>query len=755
MEPRISALVGSPLLIERGNAEILLPSTIFNPQSAANPLSLPLPVQPHHINHDPNIAQTAFGVGSRHESRLPLAPITQPPSSNTTFQTPPTFDIAPSTAQAAHLSHQTKPTSSKASLPLDSVLNAEDASVHAPRKRRKISVSNEAHPSNAQHPAVLELPKPPQPKKSVRRQRLAPILPGLYQPPPDAGLFPSISVTDEGRLKKNAGSLRGGHDNDGARGTAIKLPGEASIAPIRPLTQNHASSETTTSIKPAGSPAKVSAEGQGQPVVEENGNPPSTRVNAVERGNKAKQKRKWTDQETEDLLKGVAKLGIGRWAKILQCPDYTFNGRSAVDLKDRFRTCCPDDYKKSKVKDHDASSKPDRRGRREDTAATKHPKSRSNGEETRQTISLPPKRPKRLNCDRKDPTDLAAMGIDQPFFKVARRELTPFTDEEDALLLKGFEKHGPQWNRIRDDAEFTVLASRARLDLRDRFRVKYPEHFARSRKTRVSEEQPMDHHKSATELAATDPTLQPARQQSGALSVTEAQDPTLKAPSRTVTAVGNLLEDFLSDFDDDFTIDEYPTSITLSRRIFEEAPTSQRAPKPTPAISGPWCTYIPDSTLSSSTNLPIENLHIDPLKTIIPSSSSWPSYSTSMTAGNGGGNPYSIPPSLSLNPSPSSSSILNSLIMPPPAPSRSHHASLPQPLPSAMSAPHNPMTSSTLAGVGGPLSMLPPSLSGILTVDSSIMTGSGNAKHTLPQPGMTLPRPAELLNGYVGDSWQF
>ncbi|KAF2452549.1 hypothetical protein BDY21DRAFT_258490, partial [Lineolata rhizophorae] len=46
---------------------------------------------------------------------------------------------------------------------------------------------------------------------------------------------------------------------------------------------------------------------------------------------------KWTEEETACLLKGVARFGIGSWKKILSHADYSFNGRSAIDLKDRFR----------------------------------------------------------------------------------------------------------------------------------------------------------------------------------------------------------------------------------------------------------------------------------------------------------------------------------------------------------------------------------------------------------------------------------
>ncbi|PVH97603.1 hypothetical protein DM02DRAFT_468471, partial [Periconia macrospinosa] len=50
-----------------------------------------------------------------------------------------------------------------------------------------------------------------------------------------------------------------------------------------------------------------------------------------------RKRNKWSEQETKDLLVGVSRFGIGNWKKILQCPDFTFNQRTAVDLKDRFR----------------------------------------------------------------------------------------------------------------------------------------------------------------------------------------------------------------------------------------------------------------------------------------------------------------------------------------------------------------------------------------------------------------------------------
>lgn len=48
-----------------------------------------------------------------------------------------------------------------------------------------------------------------------------------------------------------------------------------------------------------------------------------------------KPRRKWTEQETQDLLQGVALHGVGNWKTILEDKRFKFDARSSVDLKDR------------------------------------------------------------------------------------------------------------------------------------------------------------------------------------------------------------------------------------------------------------------------------------------------------------------------------------------------------------------------------------------------------------------------------------
>src|SRR2546423_12087163 len=62
----------------------------------------------------------------------------------------------------------------------------------------------------------------------------------------------------------------------------------------------------------------------------------------TEPGKQPKQRkapRKWSDGETRDLLLGVEKYGSGKWKLILEDAAYSFNDRTTVDLKDRYRVC--------------------------------------------------------------------------------------------------------------------------------------------------------------------------------------------------------------------------------------------------------------------------------------------------------------------------------------------------------------------------------------------------------------------------------
>ncbi|KAK9457142.1 hypothetical protein V1511DRAFT_150415 [Dipodascopsis uninucleata] len=144
---------------------------------------------------------------------------------------------------------------------------------------------------------------------------------------------------------------------------------------------------------------------------------------------KRRTRTKWTDSETNDLLRGCNVYGVGNWKKILQDPQFNFNNRSAVDLKDRFRTYFPDEYRRL------------------------YPNATTHGGR-RQRAPLP-----------------------APLPKVNRKERRKFTPEEDQRLLEGFLKHGPSWSKIQKDEELNLFERRS-TDLRDRFRNAFPEKYA-------------------------------------------------------------------------------------------------------------------------------------------------------------------------------------------------------------------------------------------------------------------------------------
>ena len=71
----------------------------------------------------------------------------------------------------------------------------------------------------------------------------------------------------------------------------------------------------------------------------------------------------WTEEETNNLLLGVHKHGVGRWSDILEDPSFSFNNRSGVDLKDRFRICCPDELRGKGSKPRNSIKGPDKAGK--------------------------------------------------------------------------------------------------------------------------------------------------------------------------------------------------------------------------------------------------------------------------------------------------------------------------------------------------------------------------------------------------------
>ncbi|KAL6795092.1 hypothetical protein J3E68DRAFT_331261 [Trichoderma sp. SZMC 28012] len=368
-------------------------------------------------------------------------------STSTSANTTTTTDTATSTSTSASTSTSSDSSSSSASASSSSSTNttaatAEDPPSSANKKRPAIHIKDD----------FVQLPQPAKKPKAHQAPFMPPIINGLLEPPPHVALFPPIesSAFD---------------DTDAGQS---KLLHELSYSPPGP---------------------RLSPEPD-QPVAK----PRATRKRS------SKPRRKWTEEETNHLLKGVDRHGVGKWTNILDDPDYTFNSRSAGDLKDRFRTCCPEEMRVKEVDEVKA------RARRRQLRSKPRPKSlspkKSPGktvQETQETLlaeggSLSGKDPaasipfefddmpiKRSRAHRMKVSDLAGLGITGPFRRARRRERTAFSNRDDQEILQGLEKYGASWSKIQRDERFH-LGTRQPTDLRDRVRNKFPYIFQRIEK---------------------------------------------------------------------------------------------------------------------------------------------------------------------------------------------------------------------------------------------------------------------------------
>ena len=282
----------------------------------------------------------------------------------------------------------------------------------------------------------VQLPQPPK-KHKAAKQVVPPIIIGLFQPPPQATLFPPIASS----------AFHDSHGRNSLNTVPLKLK----------------------DVQDRGKPdTAVSPVAKKKP------------QNKEKKRKDVKARKKWTEEETNNLLLGVHKHGVGKWSDILDDPNFTFNERSGVDLKDRFRTCCPNELR-SNVKAKAAVDEPSAKGTKKSTKSSLLSENILINEETfsaqdNGNDEQAPTKPRKLRAHRKNVEDLVQLGIDGPFRKSQRRERRPFTDEDDREILEGYQIYGPAWTRIQRDSRFH-LQTRQATDLRDRFRNKYPEKF--------------------------------------------------------------------------------------------------------------------------------------------------------------------------------------------------------------------------------------------------------------------------------------
>lgn len=298
----------------------------------------------------------------------------------------------------------------------------------------------------------MQLPQPVKKQKAAPQTHvMPPIINGLHEPPPHAALFPPIA------------SSSSFSEQESSKLNFLQDLGYVPDERNQPLQHQPTREEVDKDDKCTGKAKK--------------------RV--------TKPRSKWSEEETKHLLLGVSKYGVGKWKNILGDPEYHFNDRSAGDLKDRFRTCCPDELRNSKKSAAAQSISTEvltpkrgpKKGRDLDkiliSVAEVEPD--HGGLVSVESSTTSAAVPKKSRAHRKKMKDLAELGIVAPFRPSGRRERRPFTDEEDKQILEGLEEYGPAWTKIQRDPRFN-LSRRQPTDLRDRVRNGYPSIYQRIEK---------------------------------------------------------------------------------------------------------------------------------------------------------------------------------------------------------------------------------------------------------------------------------
>ncbi|RCI07394.1 hypothetical protein L249_1368 [Ophiocordyceps polyrhachis-furcata BCC 54312] len=241
---------------------------------------------------------------------------------------------------------------------------------------------------------------------------MPPMINGLLEPPPDAAIFPPIAASSARPLL--------GHYEFGQSKAPTDLPflPESDVLPA-----NTTSRARKRAVRP---------------------------------------RRKWSEQETEHLLLGVSRHGVGKWTTILEDGEFVFNDRTAGDLKDRFRTCCPEELRNSR---HGSPSKANIADSN-DIGQHEEENGLQGLEDTSEALEKKQSRAHRINMEH-----LHKMGIHE-FKGSDRRVRCPFTALDDRDILRGLCVYGPAWTKIQRDSRLN-LCKRQPTDLRDRIRNKY------------------------------------------------------------------------------------------------------------------------------------------------------------------------------------------------------------------------------------------------------------------------------------------
>lgn len=406
----------------------------------------------------------------------------------------------------------------------------DDDALLGKRKRRRVDLQPDSFNEHLQLPI-------PQAQKEQRPPPFGPfaILNGLNEPPPNAAILPPIEAgsisqlltkpargdvaVDAGSLASSTGAPVDVHAVERREGRIEDLLGASLDENDDDDVPDHDDAEGPTRNIQSAIHEKLSYFDKVHTPTPDGDTPLSPKS----RGRSRKNLRKWTEEETNDLLRGAVKCGIGNWTAILAQPELKFNKRTASNLKDRFRVCCPWAYRASdpneatkQLRDMLANNLLKAQSQTPDDAARQMPPPRpslatvgsqsSSGSSSTSlssssshrpstssmssgmSVSTPdpeysgtntPQQTPPLGASPSGPTPsqptLESLGIPEAHVanKTKRRSRRPFTTAEDEALLKGYAVHGFQWTLIQQDSRLN-LGHRRATDLRDRFRTKFP-----------------------------------------------------------------------------------------------------------------------------------------------------------------------------------------------------------------------------------------------------------------------------------------
>ncbi|KAL5383537.1 hypothetical protein DPSP01_005932 [Paraphaeosphaeria sporulosa] len=635
MEPRIATLLGN--------------SPTVTALSRTPPPRKPHPVEPTTTNHHGNARANAAPT----TASLPGQSQSQSQSQNRHQHSP---------------SQEAAPKRQKPSAPIASVLNTvtpfsgrlsdlllDPSQQQAALKRKRGDEPADGPPPTGAENSLLTLPKPhQQPKKSTKRPRIPPLLQGLHQVPPQAQsrLFPPITSESGafGRDRGDGAPLRGTNGPERRKEQPTETPLHAAPGDRTAVAQQDAQTEA-----PAKGASASASDEESRAAATRSASSPTTTTGTKE----LRKRNKWSEHETKDLLLGVSRFGIGSWKKILQCPDFTFNQRTAVDLKDRFRTCCPGEGLKAR--------KPKRKGDSPGDSSQSTPTSSTTSsmssnpdpvaQETLETIVSLRKprgdnyRKDRVDTHRKGPAELREMGIHGSFARNNRRERRAFTEQDDENLLKGFEKYASSWHLMRDDKDLG-FSTRQPTDLRDRFRIRFPEMFAKAGYKLKPKAEAMLKEKEKgknQETAHIHTSITSQDSPSSSRAKDSASDTSFSSLTSIATSNSNLMplalrESFLTSFagplddfgdlDSEADGDHSRSPIILNRNIFEWADANPSQMSAASAANlpsmGPFASDVPLGIFNAT-----DATHINPmalLNSTVPSSTSQPSSSHATTS---------------------------------------------------------------------------------------------------------------------------